>query len=600
MSPTPPSRRRMPAADAHGRRDPSPRKLGRVVDILRLPFCRRPIAQAGVDFSSKGSGAVRSLLGRSEIGYNKGFASETQAMIARTALPTSILLLALAAASLRAQPPGQSAMDLDTDPANLVNIKFQEDIRVFTVMAAINAAGFDYEARGREMSDFRRSLREHLAQKLEPALLARMQAFYEEHAEVVSRRDQHIDYTSLALILSGPPEFSLSMPEADMPGQTWRVRGFQTILKEFFESAQVEQLWAQHKPRYTAELSGYLPVLRQAIRETLRYFRVPTRVMLDRQIILIPDLLNAAEIVNARNLERIYYIVVGPTADPSNNLELIKHEYLHSLIDPLVEKYGYRLLKYRKLIDLAEAQPHLRSDLQDRFLLVVTESLIEALQLRMREPDKEEIDRGLVKLFRKGLVFAPYFHRSLIEYEKNDLVALPSYLEFIFQNFEDGAIRKDAQAIAKLEGEIEAARQAEAEEIEARNQEIRRHNRRISLLRESAQLMAQKNYVEAEAKLRELLAEEPQDGNASFYLAQVLSLTGRHSDAFEWYRRTSEWSAEAWVQASSVVRMGRIAASQERFREARELFERVLKMEGDLKGAKEEARELIGRLPPQG
>ncbi|MEE8587276.1 MAG: hypothetical protein V3T83_20745, partial [Acidobacteriota bacterium] len=62
----------------------------------------------------------------------------------------------LLAQSRQAAPPS------DQDPTRLANIEFKEDVRVFTVMAAINAAGFDYEAKGRQMSDVRRSVRQAL------------------------------------------------------------------------------------------------------------------------------------------------------------------------------------------------------------------------------------------------------------------------------------------------------------------------------------------------------------------------------------------------------------------------------------------------------
>ena len=43
--------------------------------------------------------------------------------------------------------------------------------------------------------------------------------------------------------------------------------------------------------------------------------------------------------------------------------------------------------------------------------------------------------------------------------------------------------------------------------------------------------------------------------------------------------------------------MGRYLAHQQLFEEAREVFEKVVGMEGDLKGAKKDALDLIERLP---
>jgi hypothetical protein len=54
---------------------------------------------------------------------------------------------------------------------------------------------------------------------------------------------------------------------------------------------------------------------------------------------------------------------------------------------------------------------------------------------------------------------------------------------------------------------------------------------------------------------------------------------------------------EEWLKAWALVRMGRYLAHQQRFEDARRIFERVIGMEGDLKGAKKDALDLIEMLP---
>ncbi|MEE8586683.1 MAG: tetratricopeptide repeat protein, partial [Acidobacteriota bacterium] len=392
--------------------------------------------------------------------------------------------------------------------------------------------------------------------------------------------------------------FALAAKDEDLPGDTWRVREIQPLLQEFYIKAGISKLWEEHRSRYTAELAGYVPVLRRAIRSSLDYFRVPLRVMMDRRIILIPDLLNAHDTVNARNLERLYYIVVGPTDRPSDNFNQLHHEYLHSLVDPLVAKYGAVLLEHDKMLNMAQAQPHIRSDIQNSYILVVTESFIEALQLRMRKPSTAEAEGRLVRLVREGLIFAPLFYRQLEEYEKNEMIGLPAYIELIFKKVDKSTVDKDLEAIDRLESQIAEKRRQAQEAIDQHNREALQHNRRVALLRQAGQLMSAQKYPEAEAKLKELLEEDPGNGNASFYMAQILAQTGRHDDSFQWYKRSAESGADPQVRAWSWLRMGRIAAAGQRFQEARGYFEKVLTLEGELNGADRQARDLLGQLPP--
>jgi hypothetical protein len=52
-----------------------------------------------------------------------------------------------------------------------------------------------------------------------------------------------------------------------------------------------------------------------------------------------------------------------------------------------------------------------------------------------------------------------------------------------------------------------------------------------------------------------------------------------------------------WVRAWSAVRLGRFLAHQGEFGKAREKFEAVRRMEGDLRGAREEAESSLSQLP---
>ncbi len=508
-------------------------------------------------------------------------------------LLVTMLVVGLTNTVSQVPPVSQAARE---DPTSLLNIRFQEDVRVFTVMAALNVAGFDYERSGMEMSHVRREVRDQLG-SLDPVLLARLRNFFQDHLSEVPLSEQHIDYTSLALILTQPPDFDLNLPEQELPAGVWRVKGFEALLQEFFLKGQIATIWEGQRQYYKSELAGYLPVLRRAVKESLDYFRVPVRVMMDRHILLIPDLLNAHEIVNARNLERVYYIVVGPTRDPSNNFRQLQHEYLHSLVDPLIAQSAQMLQELEELLNVAQSQHRIRPALQNKFLLVVAESLIEALQIRLRKPEGEALDREIVRLFREGLIFTPLFHRQLIEYETNELLSLPTFSEIILKSIGPSIIRDDLQDVASLEQKHREQDVAKKVAFEKEQEEVRLHNVGVRTLREAGRMIGEKQFAAAEALLEELLLDDPTNGSAFFYLGQIASQTGRYEDSYEWYLRATGSSVEDWVKAWSFVRMGRIAASRGDFQEARGHFEASLALEGDLKGAREDARQLIEKLP---
>jgi TolA-binding protein len=478
---------------------------------------------------------------------------------------------------------------------DLVNIHFTKDVRVFTVMAALNAAGFDYETSGREMSRVRQLVRQE-TEKIDPDLREKLRAFYGSHNLAANAADQQIAYTSLALLLSGPPDFLMAAQETELPEDVKEVLGFEKLIKEFYQAANIESLWQIQEPAYEKEVDSYRTVAKDLITQTLDYFRIPPRVVLDRKIILIPDLLNAKTIVNVRNLDLVYYVVVGPTDEAAENHRQFQHEYLHFLIDPLIEKFGMSLIEHGDLLDLAHAQPQLKPQLQNKFFLLVAESLIESVLLRLHDP--ENTDQELVRLFRQGLIFAPYFSRELERYEREtELISFPSYVETLLSRIENTLIEEDAKSITALENEIQATQQLEIDAQQRKIDEISRRNRVISLLNEAAVFLSNKEFQPAQEALQKVLLEDPDNGNAYFYLAQVASQTDQHEQASEYYRRAANAPGIAtWIRAWSLLRIGNYHAFQGQTEEAHTLFSRVLELEGDLRGAKEEAQSAVDQI----
>jgi len=505
-----------------------------------------------------------------------------------------LLLVGCLCSTLSCQLSVLTAQSSDS-VADLVNMDLTVDVRMFTVMAALNAAGFTYETPGREMSQARQDLRQEL-QQTEPDLLERLQTFYNGHQQGNDRGDDQVAYVSLALLLSGPPDFELTVKAEDLPADAWQVRGFANLVQEFYQKAGIASLWPRYQPAYTAELTAYQPVLREMIQETLQYFRIPPRFVLDRKIILIPDLLNAKTIVNARSLDRIYYIVVGPTDNAAENHHQLQHGYLHFLIDPLVEKFGLLLLKHGDLLELAQRQPQLQEQYRNKYFLLVAESLIESVLLRLHRP--VDLNRKVINLFRQGFIFVPYFQRGLTQYEQTEQISFPSYVENLFQDLQPSQIEEDARTIAALENELSIEQAKQAENQRRFQEEVDQRNRVSSLLNQAAVLLLNSEYQAASERLASLLEEDPENGNAYFYLAQIASQRAQYEQAFHHYSRAAgSPGIPDWVRAWSLLRIGNYHAFQGQLGEARTSFDQVLEMEGDLQGAKEEAQKSIERLP---
>ena len=481
--------------------------------------------------------------------------------------------------------------------STLANIRLKTDARVFAVMATLSVAGFAEDSSGRGMSSARNEVLEW-TRDVDAVLLGQLRDFYKSHHPPANLFLKHPQtaYVSLALWLGPPPDFEVVADPADLPPDAWFVRDFGELVRAFWSSARLAELWEVMKPMHQRELERYRPLLEDVVKTTLKYFRVPVRVALGKEIRLIPDLLNVKDLVNARNLEQTYFVVVGPSDDVSRQRRQLEHEYLHFLLDNLIQKYGASLLEHEALLDLTQQQPNTRPDYQNQFLLMASESLIEAVHTRLTPPSSsEELEHRLVELFRRGLILAPYFHRSLEKYEDLQEQSLPAYLEDVIERLGEGDVRKDARAIEEMEDRL---RTAAAGRQLAKEEELRKHNEFVARFNEASKLLADEQFEAARTLLIPLSETRPEDGKIWFYLGQTAFQLKDYDGALEFYQRCSlDPELELWLLGWSMVRMGRIHASRGEFAEARRLFSEVTAMEGDMKGADEEANQLLLQLP---
>jgi hypothetical protein len=111
------------------------------------------------------------------------------------------------------------------------------DIRLFTVLAAINAAGYDDSYSSPSDSPVRHAVREALAD-FQGSSLTLLKNFYAEN-KLADPGENLSQYVSYALICDGPPEFALQAElPTDLPPDVRRIRGLSRLLAEFYQQAE--------------------------------------------------------------------------------------------------------------------------------------------------------------------------------------------------------------------------------------------------------------------------------------------------------------------------------------------------------------------------
>jgi tetratricopeptide (TPR) repeat protein len=115
------------------------------------------------------------------------------------------------------------------------------------------------------------------------------------------------------------------------------------------------------------------------------------------------------------------------TPSPETRVFDIRHGYLHYLLDPLATRNREILDRKKSLIDHAMRAQALSDAYKEDYLLLVTESLIKAVESRL-DHKPAEIQEAL----QEGLILAPYFGEALPVYEKQE-VGMPLYYKEMVQ-----------------------------------------------------------------------------------------------------------------------------------------------------------------------
>jgi len=417
--------------------------------------------------------------------------------------------------------------------------------QVFCVMAAINAGGYDVGLGHPTGDNTREEVREYLDQLPAPVTKS-LRSFYPEHLVEGDPGANLGQYVSLALLLGPPPDFKLTVPQADLPPDAKAVSGLVPLLKTFYLQAKLHEFWTTMQGRYQAAVLRYSPLVRQAIFMTDMYFRFPTGQYLGRTYRIDLDLLGSPEQAQARIYGMDYYLVITASAQPT--MDEIRHQYLHFLLDPLAAKYSEEINTKAGLREFAYHAPALASSFKGDFPLLVTECLIRAAELRLDKRPPAEAEKSLAEMTASGLILVRYFYDSLAAFEKQESSMTAFYREMILGI--DTA--KEEQKLAKVTFAPAPAPPAQAPVPAAKTEEER-------ALDDADNLFFRGRYSEAKLAYQAVLEKmDPKSERALFGLAIVASNMRKPDLAEEYFQKTLETARDLRIVTWSHIYLGRL------------------------------------------
>jgi tetratricopeptide (TPR) repeat protein len=469
--------------------------------------------------------------------------------------------------------------------AQTTNVTIQPDLRLFAMMAALNAAGFDVEFAS-QYHPVREAVRGY-AKEVDADLLDRLKTFYKNRKGNQTDEAQLPKYISLAVNITDAPAFKPISREESLPPDARSVIGFLDLMKEYYTKAHLSQHWVEMRPQYEEAMTRVAPGLRDAIVRTDAYLRVPFGNIGFRGMQIYLELAAPLNTVNVRSNQDSYYVVIGDAPNPK--VDDIRHAYLHFQMDGLVTGNLPKIQNTTQLLNLVKKAEGVDPSYTSEFHVMMTESLIRAIELRMDRTPTARAKEAVDSYYRLGLVLTPYFYAALDEYEKGDAGFRENFINIVRGIQLKTEQTRFQETFNKIPIPAKTVAHAEVPEPPP----VPPPNPTRDLLKEGEAAFNSGNTGKAQAAFEKILSDfDRNNGSAMYGLALIASKKGDSDGARQYFERAirSE-SAEPGMKVWSYIYLARIFDLECARPRAVEYYQQAIKVGDNTRNAQNIAKE---------
>ncbi len=479
-----------------------------------------------------------------------------------------------------------------TAPQSTVSVDGSE--AMFTTICALLAAGFESNVSSDNWTAFRAQMRERLRQQQGPAVEA-VREFYRQH-ELRDPGATLSRYLWFGLVSGPAPAFQPVLRRDELPPEIIALEGFSEILSNYYQEQKIGQLWRQVQPIYNREVERLHDPVSQIVFVASGYLREILEPSGPRTFAIVVEPL-VGRITNVRNFGDHYALVLsGGEEIPT---DVVRHAFLHFLLDPLPLRYSHVTAVKRPLFEKAATAPRLAPELKDDYASYFAECTVRAVELKLKRMSPGEREAAMHRDDEDGYLLVKPLFGALPKFENSE----PSMKLF----FPDLVRAIDMASETKRLAAVKFAPAEEAQtEDQAANEEVaRRRNAAapttvpndaevITALTEGERRIAEKNPRAAEASFQKVLTKYPDQARAWYGIGLVALLDHDAARAKQVFGRltTGEHAAtqDPLVLAWSHVYLGRIYDDEGNPEVAKMEYQSVLSVEGGPELAKQAAQ----------
>jgi hypothetical protein len=484
-----------------------------------------------------------------------------------------------------------------TAPPSTVSVDGSE--AMFTTMCALLAAGFESNVSADNWTAFRAQMRERLRHQQGPAVEA-VREFYRQH-ELRDPGATLSRYLWFGLVSGPAPAFQAVLKRDELPPEIIALEGFSEILSNYYQEQKIGQLWRQVQPIYNREVERLHDPVSQIVFVASGYLREILEPSGPRTFAIVVEPL-VGRITNVRNFGNHYALVLsGGEEIPT---DVVRHAFLHFLLDPLPLMYPHVTAVKRSLFEQAAKAPRLVPELKDDYASYFAECTVRAVELKLKRMSPGEREAAMNRDDEDGYVLVKPLFSALPKFENSE----PSMKFF----FPDLVRAIDTGAEAKRLAAVKfAPADAAIPEDEAANEKIAREKKTapttvpndaevITALTEGERRIAEKNPRAAEVSFQKVLTKYPDQARAWYGIGLVAMLDHDAARAKQVFGRLTvgEHAAteDPMVLVWSHVYLARIFDSEGNSEVARTEYQSALAVQGGPDQAKQTAQKELAAL----
>jgi TolA-binding protein len=455
---------------------------------------------------------------------------------------------------------------------------------LFTVMAAINAAGYDADLASGNNHPLRNAIRAELAKRNLPSLSA-IKEFVARHRK---RNDtlELSQYVSFGLTAGPPPDFAIKMRDVEIPPDVSSMTEFSSLLAAFYTEANIEDLWKRSQSSIDRYIERYHGPVSDVVLQVNALLRQQTSGVRGSHFQILVELQAAPNQIQTRSYGSEYTVVITPSPEP--RIFDVRHAYLHYSLEPLATRYQDILSRKKSVADHALRAQGLDDPFKEDFLLLTTESLIKAVEARLdHKPD------GVQDALQQGYVLTPFFAEQLPVYEKQEQSMMLYYPQLVSAI---DLVKEDAR-LSKVEFTKGPAARPSVKIAPAPPPPAL--TGAAKTLEEAEKLYKDNDLDRAKKRFLDVLKQtdqKPVHAAAYYGIARIAAKQRDPDTAERMFEKTLELEPEPLVKGWTLVYLGRLSMASGDGPQAGKYFQQALAVDGASDAARAAAQQGVQQI----